>query len=299
MEKVNYKNGGILMITVVITTYKRELDLLRAAIESVLAQTYQDIEIILVDDNGLGTEYQVQNALIFGEESKVHYIANKRNQGAQYSRNIGILNSSGEYIAFLDDDDLWAPEKLEKQLTVCADESVGLVFCEGYIFHDNDLKNVTSYHQGTIKENPSFSDMLYDDCVGTTTQAFIRRECFASVGMFDPEMPARQDYEMWIRISKKWKIQCVEEPLFYHRIHSSEQISQSHQKSYDGNCKILKKYREEYKKNPYAMAKRLMRISYICFSMKHYGLAASYLSRAFFKSPKCAFQTIKNRQVLR
>lgn len=102
------------LISAVITTYKRDFDLLWEAIDSVKQQTYPDVEIIIIDDNGIGTDYQINN------ENKllkcgVRYYANKRNSGAQFSRNQGILYARGEFIAFLDDDDLWKKISLKNK----------------------------------------------------------------------------------------------------------------------------------------------------------------------------------------
>lgn len=287
------------MVTVIITTYKRELELLLQAVKSVKQQTYSDIELIVVDDNGRGNEYQKRNQSVFENDGDVTYIVNETNSGAQYSRNVGILYAQGDFIAFLDDDDVWIPDKIEKQLVCFDDDQVGLVYCNGYFVQDNDFDHLTVYRQGSSEGVVTFDNMLYDDCVGTTTQAIVRKKCFASVGIFDPDMPARQDYEMWIRISRCWQLKCVNEFLFYHRIHSGEQISKSNKKTIEGNCRILQKYRDDYKTRPYAKAKRMLRISVTYVYMKQYAVAILWFLRAFFRSPKCTVHTYKNRQVLR
>lgn len=129
------------LVSVIITTYGRDNKLIFDAINSVRNQTYKNIEIIVVDDNGIGTEAQKRNQDIFDKEDDINYIANKNNSGAQVSRNVGILASKGEYIACLDDDDIWMPEKIEKQVAMIEKENLGLVFCNGYRFYNNDLKS--------------------------------------------------------------------------------------------------------------------------------------------------------------
>lgn len=237
-------------ISVIITTFKREFILLNEAIESVKNQSYQPIEIIIVDDNGIGSSYQKENQRIFGNDRMIKYIPNEKNFGAQYSRNIGIKNSEGEIIAFLDDDDLWEKHKLEKQILYFNDNGIGMVFSQGYTFIDGCLENMKIYSSSAkfIKE-PSFENLLKKDCIGTTSQALIRRDVFDTVGKFDVDLPARQDYEMWIRISKMYRIVGVEEKLFYHRIHKSEQISKNPEKAVIGYMKIIKKYQNDYNKH--------------------------------------------------
>ena len=238
-------------ISVVITTYKRKHEYLDAAVESVMKQTYPPVEIILVDDNGTGTEFQRSNEEAYAGKEKIVYIANDWNRGAQYSRNAGILHSKGEFVAFLDDDDLWHPEKLEKQIRLFTKEEIGLVFCRGYTFRDNDLSVLREYHgKGVFIKNPSFQDILDMDHIGSTTQALVRKSCFDKAGMFDPDMPARQDYEMWIRIMKYYIAAGVDEPLFYHRIHGGEQISKDKAKILTAYETMLKKHKEDFRKNP-------------------------------------------------
>ena len=129
------------LVSVIITTYGRAGNLIFEAINSVRNQTYKNIEIIVVDDNGFGTEIQKSNEKIFRSQNDIRYIANKKNSGAQVSRNVGILASKGQYIACLDDDDIWMPEKIEKQVALMESVNLALVFCNGYRFYNDDLNN--------------------------------------------------------------------------------------------------------------------------------------------------------------
>ena len=273
-------------ISVIITTYKREVPLIREAVDSVKNQTFKPTEIIIIDDNGIGTEYQRQNEQAFSADPMVSYLANEKNSGAQYSRNRGILTSHGDFIAFLDDDDFWESTKLEKQMQEVIDDRVGLVFCQGYTFVHGEMNNKKVYASSArFIKYPSFQDLLEKDYIGSTTQALIRRSALDEVGMFDPDMPARQDYEMWIRISKKFKVVGVQEKLFYHRIHKSEQISKNPDKAICGYQLLLKKYREDYQKNPHALSYKYYLISKMYLAKKAYGKSIKYIVRAFFKSP--------------
>lgn len=283
------------MVSVIITTYKRDIQLLNIAIESVLNQTYSDIEIILVDDNGRGTSYQIENSIKFLNNKRVKYVVNEINEGAQYSRNIGILNSSGEYVAFLDDDDLWDKNKIKCQLEYFNNPEIGMVFCEGYIFENDNLSDVRTYQPHPVFDKIITLEMLLEkDYIGTTSQALVKKECFAGVGLFDPEMPARQDYEMWIRIATKYSIIGSPKSLFYHRIHAGEQISKNYDKNFNGNYRIFCKYRSEYNKNSYAKSKMLLKLGRVSFQRKRIGSALLYSLRSLICNPKGFVNTIIN-----
>lgn len=286
-------------ISIVITTFHREIQILKYAVKSVLEQTYENIEIIIVDDNGMGTKQQLSNQAYFLGKEKICYIANRINMGAQISRNLGILYASGRYVAFLDDDDWWEKSKLKKQMG-CFTGDIALVFCNGYLVDENGkmgglYRNNDTYYD----QNIDFSMMLMDDCVGSTSQAIIRKDVFATVGLFDVEILARQDYEMWIRISKCYKLYGINEPLFYHRIHNGEQISKNSNKVISGYKRILKKYSDEFKENKYSKARMNLRVAFVAFKSKQYNIGIIYSLKALFISPKCFLNKLFNNGFLK
>lgn len=214
------------LVSVIITTYKREFTMLKEALDSVLSQTYVPVEIIVVDDNGGNGEYTLRIEEGLKAYPEIIYIKQPHNSGAQAARNTGIMASHGEFIAFLDDDDLWEPEKLAMQIPCFEDPGVGLVFCQGYVFNDGDIGNRRLYHQeGTFKEEPDFNGMLENDTIGTTSQAVVRRTVFDDCGMFDGGLPGKADYEMWLRILKRYKAAGIDVPLFNMRVHKGERIT--------------------------------------------------------------------------
>ena len=134
------------LVSTVITTYKREPDIVHRAIKSVLNQSYKNIEIIIIDDNPTIGEFSNE-------------IKNHGNKGAQISRNNGIANAKGEFIAFLDDDDTWEKEKIEKQIK-CFKDNIGIVFCNGYIVDENYEPPKKTIYNKIFKQNVTFKDML-------------------------------------------------------------------------------------------------------------------------------------------
>lgn len=239
-------------VSVVITTYGRRYKEIENSIKSVLNQSYKKLELIIVDDNGkenfIHKDIAEKLKKLNSGKVRLLYVVNEKNVGAQVSRNKGILTANGEYIAFLDDDDLWEPEKIELQIKKF-NNNVGLVYCKGWtveLDEDQKEKKRSSYNMSeSFIEKLSFEDLSYGDYIGTTSQVIIKKEAFAECGLFDVNQPARQDYEMWIRISKKYQCEGVNEYLFSHIQHSGEQISKNPQKAAIGIYNIYNKYKKD------------------------------------------------------
>ena len=247
------------MVSGIITTYKRDASVVRRAIDSMLAQTCPVSEIILVDDNENGSPYSQALAEMCAGMEKVRCIKQDGNRGACAARNLGIENARGEYIAFLDDDDIWLPEKIEKQLRRLEKEgpSVGMVFCCGIVRDESTGKEADYYTREIFRERPSYQDMLYYDYAGTTSGPLIRKACFEKVGGFWEAQPARQDYEMWIRISKEYGLVGIPENLFVHTIHPDEQISKGMRKNHIGHVNIYERYKKDIDAVPMLRKQRL------------------------------------------
>lgn len=277
------------LVTAIIITYKRPLWQIEKAIKSVLNQTYHPIELILVDDNGLNS-YSENNQLLVQKYKQIKCIKHDKNKGACAARNTGIEAASGEYIAFLDDDDEWLPEKIEKQMQAFDDEKIGIVYCRGFtIIEKNDETIIEPYLKNTpfIKE-PTFEDLLFQDVIGSTSQPLIRKECFQKCGGFLLELPARQDYEMWLRISKSFRIKGINEALFHYHIYDGEQITKSSLKAAIGNEIIYKKYKEELKKNKEARYEIISRITW-------YYKKCNYKKYIYYFLIKCIYYKDKKR----
>lgn len=249
-------------ITGIITTYKREANVVKRAIQSMQTQTYPLLEIIVVDDNGTDDPLCAELKVVCENYCNVTYVKQDGNKGACAARNLGIEKAKGEYLAFLDDDDEWLPDKIEKQIEVFSktEKNVGLVSVSGYLFNEDSGEKDDYFNYKTFDPNPTFKDMLAMDYVGSTSQPLIKAECFRKVGGFANEQPARQDYEMWLRISRVYKIVCLKDQLFVHRIHEGEQISKNPKKAQRGYLNIYKWYRDDYRKYPEAEISIINRI---------------------------------------
>ncbi|MBQ8117274.1 MAG: glycosyltransferase family 2 protein [Lachnospiraceae bacterium] len=245
-------------ISVIISTYKRKPEVINKAIMSIEQQTYPVSEIIVVDDNSFENNHlsrlsaQIKASLT----NRAVYIKQPLgNAGANAARNLGIHNAHGEFVAFLDDDDEWLPEKINKQMQEFdqdKDGKLGLVFCGGIrreLLHKGGYVECDYYNLKEFKECPTHEDMLKHDYIGSTSHPLIRRSVFDKAGMFDEKMPARQDYDMWIRISKYYELKGIRDKLFIHNLHEGEQISKSRAKAYRAYGMLYEKYKDEYNHN--------------------------------------------------
>lgn len=291
----NTKNEKL--VSAIITSYNRDFSVLKRALNSVINQTYQNIEIIIIDDNDLDNKFHLSLKDNIAKYRNVKYYHMGNNQGSQKARNKGIELAHGIYIAFLDDDDEWMPTKIEEQVKCFnTNKNIGLVFSKGYDYNDENNKKTIYNLPG---KSYSFDDLLFHDTIGSTSQALILKEVFDNVGVFDIEMPARQDYEMWIRISKIYECYKIEKPLFIHHNHNCERISTNTEKVINGYKKIYKKYFIFYKTRPLSRSHIFFQIfllnkkNHLIKSFKYLFLSFFYLVVAFFYNPSEILKRIK------
>lgn len=204
-------------VSVIIPVYNGE-KFLSEAIESVMAQTYPDWEIIAVDGGSTDKTPGILKKYKQQLHSKMLVISQKSN--VSVARNIGINASRGEYIAFLDHDDLWLPEKLERQVELLdSNKEVMLVYSDSYIIDSNgNLKKETMFQKVRPYRGKVFNELFYVDFIPTLT-VVVRKEVFGKVGMFNPEYRQCEDYDLWLRIAERYPIDYLEQPLAKYRIH--------------------------------------------------------------------------------
>ena len=236
-----------IVVSAIVTTYKREPQIVCRAVKSILEQTYKNLEIIVVDDSPEDYEFRRETCKAVKELSnEIVYVKNEKNIGACASRNIGIKLSTGQYIAFLDDDDEWLPLKIEKQLKKM-NEEIGLVYC-GCIRHD-DEKNIDTPISFEYKSGMLYSKLLYGNFIGGVSFPLLRRTAVLEAGGFDETFDSLQDTDMWVRIAKQYKIDCVEEPLVVYHVGGKEQISTNPKKKLNGLLQFNLKYADELNNN--------------------------------------------------
>ena len=213
------------LISVIIPTYKRNPNMVKRAIQSVLNQSYQTIELIVVDDSpdDFDGRPAVEEMILSLNDNRVKYIQHPKNMGACAARNTGIKNSKGEYLAFLDDDDEWLPLKLEKQIKLMSNPNVGLVYCRQKVVNEEDKTetiNMREFHSGKV-----FDKLIVRNFIGSTSFALIKKECFNECGLFNTKIKAAQDRELYLRIAQKYEVAYIDEVLVVYHIHSGERIT--------------------------------------------------------------------------
>jgi glycosyltransferase involved in cell wall biosynthesis len=204
-------------VSVIIPTYNRAA-FIAGAVKSVLAQSLRDLEIIVVDDAGTDdTAAVIENF----HDPKIVYLRHDRQRGGAAARNTGILHSTGEYVAFLDDDDEWYPEKLARQMDVmlAGSAELGGVYTGYFIVDRSDGKirgQIVPSHRGDIS-----SALLAGNCIGGTSSVLLRRACF-EIGLFDERLPSFQDYDLWLRIARKFHFDFIREPMLKYFVHPNK-----------------------------------------------------------------------------
>ena len=223
------------LVSVVIPTHNRG-DLITETIESVLAQSYGNIEIIVVDNGSTDDTEEVIKKI---NAPNLQYIKQENSGGPAGPRNHGVRRSSGEYIAFLDSDDIWLGDKIKRQVEIFEKmPEVGLVFCQCRFFGKE-------YHGKTIYPVKASSGNVFDDIINgnfvPTVSVVCRRAALTETGAFDESIKLRafEDYELWMRIAYKHRFYFINEPLCLLRMHSQSMLGSDNLKSHLGAFRAL------------------------------------------------------------
>lgn len=227
-------------VSVVIPTYNRAATI-GASIQSVLNQTWQNFELIIVDDGSTDNTRQVVKAFA---DDRIRYICQEQNGGASHARNTGIKLAECEFVAFLDSDDEWLPEKLEKQMEAMAKapENVGLVYCRMRVLRgerDAVICPPLSMEQKRLEGN-LLTQLAVQNVIGTPT-VLARKSCLVQVDGFDENLRCLEDWDMACRIAEQWAIGFVDEILV--DVHDSEGSVTYNAKGYmEARCHLIARY---------------------------------------------------------
>ena len=228
-------------VSVIIPIYN-QAKFIDNAIESVLKQSYQDFEIIVINDGSTDhTEAMVKGFIDF----RIRYICHKKNLCLSEARNTGIRASRGEYIALLDADDEFLPEKLDMQVKLLQNEPYDVGVVCAWSFNIDENGNYISKRCLPRKEGYIFKDLLSTNYLSVPA-LLIRRECFEKVGLFDSSLDGQEDWDMWIRIAKFYKFSLIKIPLAKRRIHP-HRISYHLERKVVTAKRIIKKHINELK----------------------------------------------------
>lgn len=193
------------MISIIIPTFNRG-NTIKRSIESVLNQTYKDIEVVVIDDCSTDNTYEIIKEI---KDRRIYYYKNKNNLGACFSRNFGVSIARGEYIAFQDSDDEWLPGKLNEQEKFLNEMTCDIVFCSMLRISEKKKEIYPPYTPDNTSD--LYRQLLIENCISTQT-VFGKREAFEKT-KFDERMPRFQDWELMLRMSRIYNIKYLNKVL--------------------------------------------------------------------------------------
>ena len=205
-------------VSIIIPIYNAE-KFISETIESAIAQTYSDWEIVAVDDGSTDKTPEILRNYKKRLSKKMRVIT-QENSGLSIARNVAIGAAKGRYIAFLDHDDLWLPEKLEKQVKLLdSNKGLGMVYSDSYMIDEKgNLKKDTFFDNMKPYRGNVFDKLFYVNFIPCLTAA-IRKEVLEKIGQFDPKYKISEDYDLFLKIAECCPVDFTEQPLAKYRIH--------------------------------------------------------------------------------
>jgi glycosyltransferase involved in cell wall biosynthesis len=247
LEKVieHWKNTPPL-VSAIITTFNRA-EYCREAMKSILAQTYTNFELIILDNSSSDNTAEVVKSF---NDHRVRYIRHEPMNIAK-ARNLGWMSARGRYVGFLDDDDRWLPNKLEVQLGLfeLPGREPALTYA-GFVKIDKDGKKVGQFKpnlRGMILE-----DLLRqnNDFTGSASNPLIRRDVLEALGGYDEHVTTGEDWELYLRLAEKYTVECSEEPVLEIRQHPGPRLGDRLKEAAELELFVLDRYKDVFEKYP-------------------------------------------------
>lgn len=249
------------LVSVIIPCFNRE-NYLVETIESVLNQTWPNIELIVVDDGCTDGSRAILEA--YGHRLTILEHHGRVNKGQSAAINVGLSFCRGDYIAILDSDDLFAPDKIEKQMNyLLSNPDVGLVYANGYAIDEHGNKLYDFYDDSHVERSDP-SRVLMDCYFLLPNNALVRRAAFMEAGGFDENLRAAQDHDMAIRIAEVTRIGYLPDYLFCYRRHKDSISHKNAKRRWKNGYKILLK---AYKRYAYPKSTVLSRLAVLNFRL--------------------------------
>jgi glycosyltransferase involved in cell wall biosynthesis len=221
----NKYSTSLPLVSVIVPAYNAE-DFIAQTLDSIISQTYQNIEILVVDDGSEDRTPEIVES--FAQRNQRITLLRQANAGVAAARNLAIEKSSGEYMAPIDADDIWYPQKLEKQVECMlkGGPSVGLVYARSVIIDENNsvLKKIMSYLDpvSSVIEGDVYAALVYTNFVGNASVPLIRRSCLERVGGYNYQLREQkaqgcEDWDIYLRIAEFYQLRVVPEYLIGYR----------------------------------------------------------------------------------
>lgn len=282
-------------VSVIIPCYNIE-KYVSECLESVYHQTYSNLEVLLINDGSKDRTEEILMEYVNKYPNITKYIY-QNNSGPSVARNLGIKNSEGEYICFMDSDDILFPESIEKRVNILdMNSDVYLVCSDSYMIQENSFtKDKLSSLLGEVYSGNIFKELLKKNFISTQT-VLMRREIIKSIGFFNESYLRSEDYEYWLRIANKYKITFIKEPLAYTRVRNGSLSTNKKNEMEDSLISVYQSVFESYNltnEEKKVLKKRQNDIIYYL----NLRLANDYFqSRKFLETRKCLKKVIKSRK---
>lgn len=244
------------LVSVVMPTRNRAA-FLKRAVDSVLAQTETRIELIIVDDASTDNTPDVIAQLV-SVDCRIKCVRNDSPAGGGGARNVGIRAGVGQWVAFIDDDDEWLPQKLELQLArlACNPEAVACSCGYEQHFPSGKIKKIQ------LRDHPSLDDLLIGSVLGGASMCICSRRVLEEIGAYDTSLRSGQDWDLWTRLREQGEIVVSQEVLVRYQAHDGPRITNNMAAQYQGARRYLFKHRAKM-----SAQVRAIRTAYACFIM--------------------------------
>lgn len=241
------------VVSVIIPAFNRNHTLPRA-VGGAVGQTFRDLEIIVVDD---ASREPVAEALAACTDPRVRLIVHEKNRGANAARNSGIVSAKGQYVAFLDSDDEWHPDKIRIQVEAMEAAAASVAG------HCTGLTAFSEAGRKLFEKSPQLSGNIYPQLlrrneIGPLSSVLVRRAVLNEVGLFDESLPSSQDWDLYLRIAERYEFASVGEALVRYNL-GQDSISRNLKAKALGRRMILEKYESQMTRFPEAFASQLVK----------------------------------------
>lgn len=227
-------------VTVIIPTYNRE-GTIAESVQSVLDQTYSNLEVLIVDDGSTdGTESVIKEFT----DGRITYVRLDKNGGVANARNVGVNLAKTDWIAYQDSDDVWHKDKLEKQMAYAKEyPEYALIYSKYKLIYQNGVESIMPGAPLEVMEGDMFKALLERNVIGAPT-VLVKREAFIDAGGFDTEFKALEDWDFVIRFARRYRIGYIDEILMDARMLSGG-VSSGIANYYEARCRMLRLYKDD------------------------------------------------------
>jgi len=270
-------------VSVVIPTYNRSA-MVERAVRSVQAQTYTNLDIIIIDDGSTDDTGQ-RVAALQEEDQRIRYIRHEKNRGAQAARNSGLRAATGDYIAFLDSDNEWLPQKIETQMALftARPASPGVVYC--------GFSRVNSNQQLMHNYIPQFRGQVYprvlQDWLTDTSTLLIRREMLEKIGGVDETLRAYHEWDLCIRLARECEFDFAPDCLTIYHEHSGPSISKNLMIDAAGYQSVVERYQSDIRREcgKKSLSRHYLKTARLFVLADEFDMAKKYFRKSIQQDP--------------